>query len=216
VFSPDAGWTLLIHLTQALNGNHLSRGRSWLAGSEEAAVASALVTIRDDGRLAEGPNSAPFDGEGTDVRDRALVEQGRVRGQMLDLASSRRLGRTSTGNSQRGGYEQLPDIGPHNLYMVPGSSTPERMIAGVDRGLWIWALSGWWIGMDPSNPEFSSAASGLWIENGKPVRPVARVTVAGRLTEILGAIEEIGNDLTWDHGVKTPTFKTGPLAISGV
>jgi predicted Zn-dependent protease len=55
----------------------------------------------------------------------------------------------------------------------------------------------------------------LWIEHGKPVRPVARVTVAGSLEEIFGGIDAVGGDLVWDHPTKTPTFRVKELALSG-
>ena len=215
VFSREVGWTLLIYLSAALNGASLSRGRSWLAGREDARIGSPRVTIHDDGRMAGGPASAPFDGEGVDTRDTLLVEAGKVAGSLRDLAAGKRLGLPSTGNSRRDGYEALPQIGAGNLYLAPGTTSPEEIISKVDRGLWIWGLSGWWVGIDPSNPQFSSAASGLWIENGKPTQAVARVTVAGAIEEILGGVEEVGNDLIWDGSARTPTFRVASMTVSG-
>ncbi len=215
VFSPDAGWTLLVYIAVALNGDHLSRGRSWLSEREEAKIGSPLVTIVDDGRHKRGPASAPFDAEGIDTRETVLVERGVIRGRILDLASARRLGLASTGNARRDGYEASPEIGTHNMYLAPGGAAPEAMLSQVDRGLWVWGLSGWWIGLGPSNPNFSSAAYGLWIENGQPVRPVARVTIAGGIEEILGGVEEVADDLVWDHATKTPTFRVASMAVSG-
>jgi predicted Zn-dependent protease len=109
----------------------------------------------------------------------------------------------------------LPEIASSNLYLVPGNAKAEEIVGRVEKGLWIWGLSGWWIGLDPSNPQFSSAAAGLWIENGKPVRPVARVTVAGTIQEILSGIEEVGNDLIWNGTTRTPTYRVKELAVSG-
>jgi PmbA protein len=215
VFSPEAGFSLLIYVALALRGDHLSRGRSWLGERRDATIGSPLVTIHDDGRMPGGIGTLPFDAEGVDTRRQTLVEKGRVSGHLLDLASGNRLGSPSTGNATRDGYEELPGIGTHNLYLAPGTADAQEIVGGVERGLWIWNLSGWWIGLDPSNTQFSSAASGLWIEGGVPVRPVSRVTVAGSLEEILGGIELIGNDLVWDHQTKTPTFRVGNLAVSG-
>ena len=174
-----------------------------------------MVTIRDDPRLPEGPACVPFDGEGVDTTNHALVEQGKVRGRLCDLASGKRLGLASTGSAQRDGYEALPHIGSSNLYLAPGTSTPDAILASVKKGLWVWNLSGWWIGLDPSNPQFSSAASGLWIEGGKPAQAVARVTVAGGLKEILTNVGEVGNDLVWDRPTKTPTFLVREMSVSG-
>lgn len=219
VLSPDAGWTFLIYLSVALNGGHLSRGRSWLSALRESSpqpvIGSPLVTIRDEGRHPAGPGRIPFDGEGVDTRTIDLVTEGRVTGSLCDLAAGRRLGTGSTGSSNRDGHETLPGIGQHNLYLQPGQAAPEEILAGVDRGLWIWGMSGWWIGLDPSNDRFSSAVSGLWIEKGRPVRPVARVTISGSIPELLGAVDAVGRDLVWDGGVKTPTFRLREVAVSG-
>jgi PmbA protein len=179
-------------------------------------IGSPLVTVKDEALRVEAPGCTPFDGEGVDARDLTLVDAGKVTGSFCDLASGRRLGTGSTGSASRDGYESLPGIRAHNLSLVPGTSSPEQILAGIDHGLWVWGLSGWWIGLDPSNDRFSSAVSGLWIEKGQPVRPVARVTVAGSLVELLSAIDMVGNDLTWDHSTKVPTFRLKEAAVSGV
>ncbi len=215
VFSTDVGWTLLLRLAVALNGDHLSKNRSWLAERGAAAIGSTLVTIHDDGRRRGGLASAPFDGEGVDTRDVTLLDKGKVSGMLLDLTAAKRMGTASNGNSRRGGYAGLPEIRSSNLTMVPGTMAVEELVAPIEKGLWIWNLAGWWIGMDPSNPQFSSAASGLWIEKGKPTSAVARVTVAGSLEEILSGVDAVADDLVWDHATKTPTFRVRELAVSG-
>lgn len=219
VFSPDAGFAFLVYLSVALNGDHLSKKRSWLAsrygGSEPVRLGSELVTVRDEGRLRGGIATVPFDGEGVDTADRILVENGVVRGSLCDLASAKRLSVAPTGNAGRGGYEQNPQIVNHNFSLAAGASTIEQLLAPIEKGLWVWGFSGWWIGLEPSNPNFSSAANGLWIEKGKPVRPVARVTVAGPLEAILSNIEAMGSDLVWDHQTKTPSFRVKEMSVSG-
>ena len=92
---------------------------------------------------------------------------------------------------------------------------PEEIISGVEDGFMVWGLSGWWIGLGPSNPNFSSAAFGVWIENGEPTRPVARVTIAGGLEEILKGVSVAADDLVWNYPTKTPTFLIEELAVSG-
>jgi PmbA protein len=219
VFSPDAGFAPLIYLSTALSGDSLKRGTSWLSEplSREPGLmlGSSLATVRDDGRLPGGPATLPFDGEGVDTATVALLEQGRVSGRLCDLASAKRLGIPSTGSAERQGYEGQPRIRPHNLYLEPGTDTPETIIASVERGLWIWGLSGWWVGLDPANSQFSSAAFGLWIEKGKPVRPAARISVAGSVQEIFQGIDAVGSDLIWDQTTKTPTYRIRELAVGG-
>jgi PmbA protein len=215
IFSPDAGWTLLVYLATALQGDHLSRERSWLNGKLDSMLASPLVTVRDDPRRMRGAASRPFDAEGVDTQTVPLLDQGKVGAPLFDLASAKRMSKSSTGSALRDGYETLPHIATSNLYMAAGATKPEEILASVDKGLWVWGLAGWWIGLEPSNPQFSSAASGLWIEKGKPVKPVARITVAGSLAEILAGIDAVGDDLTFTHVTRTPTFRAKSMAVAG-
>jgi len=215
IISPDAGWTFLVYLTVALNGEHLSRGRSWLVDRDDPVIGSPLVTVRDDGLHAKGPASIPFDAEGVNTDETVLLEAGRVSGQLLDLATGKRMEAASNGHARRESYEGLPEIGAHNIYLEPGHMSPDDLISDVKEGLWVWGLSGWWIGLDPSNPNYSSAAFGLWIENGEPTKPVARVTIAGGIEEILRGVSAVGSDLEWNYPTKTPTFLVSEMAVSG-
>ncbi|MBD3162820.1 MAG: hypothetical protein GF346_10510 [Candidatus Eisenbacteria bacterium] len=215
VFSPEAGWTVLVYVANALQGDHLSKKRSWLSGRMGETIGTGIVTIRDDGRLSGGPATIPFDGEGIDTRSVDLIAGGTVAGGLYDITAARRSGTQSTGSARRGGYAGLPEISASNLYLVPGERPPEEIVGDVGRGLWVWGMSGWWIGLDPSNADFSSAAFGVWIEEGKPAGPVARVSVAGSIEDILGGIDAIGNDLTHNHETKTPTFRVRALSVSG-
>jgi PmbA protein len=215
IFSPDAGWAPLVYFAGAVNGSALDRGRSWLSQRPNQTIGSELVTIRDSGRVRGASGSIPFDGEGIDTHDAVLMDRGAVSGSELDLATSARTGRPPTGNALRGGYERLPEIGSHNLYMEAGATTPEEIVASTKQGLWVWGLSGWWIGLDPSNPEFSSGASGVWIEWGKLVKPVARVTIASSLADLFKNVDAVGNDLVFDGTTKTPTYRVAEMAVSG-
>jgi len=215
IMSPDAGWAPLSYLATALDGNALDRGRSWLSGRPSPSIGSPLVTIHDNGRLRGGPGSAPFDGEGVDTQDTVLMARGAITGKQLDLATSARTGTPPTGNATRPDYQSLPEIQSHNLYMEAGASTPEEIIASTKAGLWVWSLSGWWIGLDPSNPQFSSAAAGVWIEWGKLVKPVAQVTIASSVADLFKNIDAVGNDLVFDATAKTPTYRIAEMSISG-
>jgi PmbA protein len=215
LFSPDAGFAILLYLAAALNGDHLSRGRSWLKDRITSPLGNERVTVHNDGRRTRGLQALPFDGEGVDTRRTTLLERGKIGQPLTDLAAGKRMGKPSTGNGIRAGYEGLPGILTQDLWLEPGKEKPEAIVASVDRGLLIRDLSGWWIGLNPSNPNFSSAATGLWIVKGKPVRPVSRVTVAGTIEEIFGGIAALGDDLVWDHPTKTPTFLVSQLSVSG-
>jgi PmbA protein len=215
VFDPETGWSLLVYLAVALQGDHLSRERSWLTGKLDTTLGSPLVTVRDDPQRTGGAASQPFDAEGVDTQVVSLLEQGKVGAPLFDLAAAKRMSKRSTGSARRDGYETLPHIATSNLYLAAGATKPEEILASVENGLWVWGLAGWWIGLEPSNPHFSSAASGLWIEKGKPVKPVARVTIAASLAEIFAGVDAVGDDLRFTHFTRTPTFRVRSMAVAG-
>jgi len=160
-----------------------------------------------------GLASAPFDAEGVDTGDVTLLAGGKIRGRLTDLAAAKRLG-TTRAAMRADGYEGLPGIQSSNLYLVPGTAKRDEVISAVEKGFWVWGLSGWWIGMDPANPQFSSAASGLWIEKGKPAQAVARSRSPFARGDP-GGVDAIAGDLVWDHPTKTPTFRVREMAVSG-
>jgi len=64
------------------------------------------------------------------------------------------------------------------------------------------------------------AANGFLVENGKVVRPVDQITVAGNLKDVLKDIIAVGNDLefTFPMGstfIASPSLKVKSIAVAG-
>lgn len=215
IFTPYTGWAILAALAGPLRGDNVVRDRSYLAGRIGEAIAAPGVTVRDNPLLPEGPARRAFDAEGTPCRDAALIDAGRLAGYLTDLTSATQLGIPPGGNAVRQSYTSGIEVGTSNLYMEPGTYTPERILAETGRGLLVTSLSGWWVGLSPARDEFSSAAMGIWIEDGKPAYAVRGVTIAASLSGMLSAIDRIGNDIEFTGETCTPTFRVAEMAISG-
>ena len=80
-------------------------------------------------------------------------------------------------------------------------------------GFYVTELIGF--GINGVTGDFSKGAAGLWIDNGQLAYPVAEVTVAGNLLEMLGAIEGIGNDLVMRDRTVAPTVLIGRMVVAG-
>ncbi|MBM3317192.1 MAG: TldD/PmbA family protein [Candidatus Eisenbacteria bacterium] len=216
VFTPRTGWTLLASLGGALRGDHVVRGRSYLAGRLGERLAAPGVTLRDNPHRPASPGRRAFDAEGTPTRDLALVREGRLEAYLTDLKSAAALGVAPGGHATRGSHAEGTEIGPSLFYMEPGPHTPEQILAECDRALLVTQLSGWWVGLSPAHDQFSSAAMGIWIEKGEPAYPVRGITIAGSLGEMLAGIDRVGNDLEFTNRTTTPTFRVAEMAISGI
>ena len=74
-------------------------------------------------------------------------------------------------------------------------------------------------GLNTVSGDFSLAALGFLIENGKISRPVEQITVAGNYFEMLKNIEETGSDLKFGlpggSYIGSPSLKIKKLSIAG-
>ncbi len=213
IFDPEVAYSILGGLIQALNGQSVLQGASFLGNKLGKKIASEIITIIDDGTLEKGLASAPFDGEGVPTQKRTIVENGILKGFFYNTYAARRAGLKSTGNAFRGSFSSLPGIGPHNFYLVAGNIKPEEIIASTERGVLVKEVTGY--GINPVNGHFSGGAEGLWIENGKIAFPVKGITIAGTADEILNGIDLLGNDLDLNRSRTAPTLRVKSLQIGG-
>ncbi|MFM5948032.1 MAG: TldD/PmbA family protein, partial [Novosphingobium sp.] len=102
VFDPRVGGTLISHLSGAISGNAIARRASFLLGKAGEQVFAPGITIHDDPLRVRGLSSRPFDGEGLATAPRALVEDGRLTGWLMDSVAARQLGAAPTGHAARG------------------------------------------------------------------------------------------------------------------
>jgi PmbA protein len=212
VFDPPTARALLGNLAACLTGSSVYRESSFLAGRLGERIASEQVTVIDDGRLPGGLGSRPFDGEGLPTRRTPLVTRGRLESYLLDSYSARKLGLRSTGNASRSAGS-APGVSATNLWLEPGSASPEAIVASTPRGLLVTGLFGH--GFNPVTGDFSRGATGVWIEDGALAHAVEEITVAGNLRDMLAAIDAVGSDLQWLGPIAAPTLRVASMTVAG-
>jgi PmbA protein len=131
---------------------------------------------------------------------------------LCDTYSARKIGARSTGSARRG-VGGGPSVGAGNLFIQPGETAPDAIVAGVDGGLYVTDLIGF--GVDLVSGDFSQGAAGHWIEKGRLTHPVHEVTIAGNLKDMLLGIDAIGNDLERRSSVSAPTLRIKKMTVSG-
>ena len=110
--------------------------RSWLNGRIGEAVVSPMITIVDDGCDAAGIPT-PFDAEGQPKQRVTVVEAGVCRGPGFDsYTAGRQPGAATTGHAMESITERMGPL-PMNLFLLPGTSNVEDMIASTQNGLYI-------------------------------------------------------------------------------
>lgn len=211
LFDERVSSTLIGHLMAAINGRAVARGASWLKEAMgERVLPEGMDLVEDPFRKRVG-GSKPFDGEGLATARRAWVENGVLKGWVLDLASGRQLGMDSTGNAARGaGSAPSPSAG--NLTLTAGGKSREALIKEMGTGLVITSMIG--SSVNPNTGEYSRGASGFWVENGEIIRPVNECTVAGNLRDMLGSMVAANDGQTQLSRV-VPSLLVEGLTIAG-
>ena len=211
VYEPRAAASLLRHLAVAINGNAVASGRSFLKGSLGQPVFGAGITISDDPLRRRGLGSRPFDSEGVATANRRLIDGGVLTTWLLDLASGRRLGMTSTGHASRAGAA-LGTPAASNLTLAPGTLGKEALIADIAHGFYVTDLMG--MGANLVTGDYSRGASGFWIEDGAITYPVGEVTIAGNLVEMFRQLTP-ASDLEIRGSADAPTVRIDGMTVAG-
>jgi PmbA protein len=217
VFSPEAARTLIGSLFEAVSGDAIWRGASFLAGKLGETIAAPALTLIDDNLMvlpngAAGFGTSPFDAEGLPSRRTVVIEQGVLKSYLLNTYTARKLGMKSTHNAARG-LAGAPGIGCGNLFVQPGCYSKEKMLGELKAGLYVTSLMGF--GVNVVTGDYSRGATGLWIENGELTHAVEEVTIAGNLGEMLRNITAIGSDLEFRAAIASPTLRIDGMTIAG-
>lgn len=213
LFEPWIGVEFLELLAELLSADEVQGGRSLLEGKLGLAVASPLVTLRDDPRLPGGLGSSRFDDEGVPTRDKAMLEKGVLREFFHDSFSAARDGVPSNGCAYRGSYASLPGPGAANFYLAPGDTPREALIAGTKSGLLVAEVLGMHM-VDPVSGAFSIGVSGLAIEKGAITGPAKGAMLSGNLLDLLARVDGVASDLTFQGSLGAPTFRVSSLDLA--
>ena len=201
-----SGWPgVLIHeaVGHGLEGDFNRKGTSAFSSLMGEAVASPLVTVIDDGTLADRRGSLNIDDEGTPTTRNVLIEKGKLVGYIQDKQNASLMkGSRLTGNGRRQDFRFAPMPRMTNTYMAGGDSTPEEIIASVKRGIFATTFGGGQV--DITNGDFTfSATCAYLIEDGKLTRPIKGATLIGNGPKALHNVTMVGNDEALDRGVGT-------------
>ncbi len=212
IIDPRLSGGLVGSLCGAISGGAIARGTSFLKDKLGQAVFAPGITIVEDPHLCRGLRSKPFDAEGIANQRRELIANGVLTTWLLDLRSARQLGLTTTGHASRG-TGGPPSPSPSNVYMQPGTLSPQELMADIKQGLYITSLMGQ--GVNGVTGDYSRGAAGFWIENGEIAYPVSEITVASNLKDMFRNLTP-ASDLERRHGIDAPTLRIEGMTVAGL
>ncbi|NVN85143.1 MAG: TldD/PmbA family protein [Rhodopseudomonas sp.] len=211
IFDPRVAGSLVSHLVNAANGASIARKTSFLKDRLGERLFDNHIRIVDDPLRVRGLRSQAFDAEGVAVKRLAVVDDGVLSSWLLDCATARELGLTTTGHAHRG-VSSSPSPGPYNLHLEPGEQTPAELMSDIKEGFYVTDLIG--SGVNGVTGDYSRGAAGFWIENGECTYAVSEVTIAGHLIEMYKSLRA-ANDLSFRYGINAPTLRIEGLTIAG-
>jgi PmbA protein len=215
ILDPLVTRSLLGVLGAALSGESVLKGRSMFVDRQGEEVAAPHVTLIDDPTVADAFGAAAHDAEGVPTRRVPLIDGGVLRGFLHNVYTGRRSGAGTTGSAARG-VKSTPGVGARALALAPGTRSPEEILAGTGRALYVQSVSGLHSGTNPVSGDFSVGAEGMMVRDGALAEPVREVTIASTLPRMLQEIAEIGSDLTWlPGGAAGVTVVLGEMTLSG-
>jgi TldD protein len=199
------GWSgILLHeaVGHGLEADFIRKGTSLFAGQLGQKVASDLVTVIDDGTMANARGSLNVDDEGNPGQFKVLIERGELKGYMYDSLNAKLMNQATTGSGRRESFKHLPLPRMTNTYLAPGDDTPEDILRSVDKGVYCANFGGGQV--DITNGNFVFEVSEAYeIKKGKLGRPLKGVTLIGVGPEALKNVSRVGNDPKPDPGMGT-------------
>jgi PmbA protein len=204
LFVPEIARGLIGHFTAAIRGSSQYRQSSFLLNSVGQQVFPPGFSIAERPHIPKAAGSAPFDDEGVATRDRELVADGVLTGYILSSYSARKLGLETTGNAG----------GSHNLLVKPSlAGGMDALLPRLGTGLLVTELMGQ--GVNMVTGDYSRGAAGFWVENGSIQYPVAEITIAGNLRDMLKGVAAVGDDVDVRGGTRVGSILLPEMTIAG-
>ncbi len=184
----------------SLEATAVGRNNSVFCGKLGTKIAADCVSAVDDGTLPGEWGSINVDDEGGKPQRNLLIENGILKGYLIDKLGARRMNMESTGSSRRQGYMFAPTSRMTNTFICAGADDEEEMISGMAEGLYAKKMGGG--SVNPPTGEFNfTVAEGYWVKNGKIVSPVRGATLIGKGSEVLLKIDRVGKDMWMAPGM---------------
>ncbi len=207
---------LLETFSPAFSAEKAQKDLSLLKGKLGEAISADCVTVVDDPLRPDGFGSRPFDAEGVPGKRNAVIENGVFKTFLHNLKTARKDGVASTGNAGRAGYAGSVHVAPSNFFIEPGEASFEELVSRMGDGLVITEVEGLHAGANAVSGDFSLLSKGYTVKDGKRVRPVEQITIAGNFFELLKNVCAVGSDLRFPSGgFGAPSIDAGTLSVAG-
>ncbi|MEZ8140580.1 Zn-dependent protease [Enterovibrio norvegicus FF-33] len=214
IFEQDSLNDVLGAFGSCFSGESAKRGTNPWRDKVGEQVMSPLLTFKDVAYMPGGFSIKAFDGEGFATADTPLIENGTLVGLLHNSATSAHFGVAHTANAGRSAKGTLSVSSRHDVISA-GTSSEAEVTAG--EYLELVELQGVHSGADSISGEFSFGASGFLCRDGKRLKPVRGITVAGNFYTMIKEVEAVGSTVmpNYDGCFFAPLIRFARLNIAG-
>jgi TldD protein len=189
-------------------------------------VASPLISVLDDGTMPERRGSFTFDDEGTPSQSNLLIENGILKGYLVDRISAMKFDMPATGNGRRETFRHKPIVRMTNTYIAPGKDDPAAILRDTKWGVYVKSMGGGQVNTVTGDFVFA-VTEGYLIRDGKIAEPIRGATLVGNGPKVLQIIDRVGTDLGFATGTcgkdgqgapvtdAQPTMRIPELTVGG-
>ncbi|MDY0277346.1 MAG: TldD/PmbA family protein [Acholeplasma sp.] len=210
-----------------LEASAIAKGLSPFVGKVGEKVASEIVSAYDNGNVPGAWGRLNFDDEGHPTQNNLLIENGILKGYLIDKRNGRTMNTNSTGSSRRQSYKYSPTSRMNSTFIANGKDKYEDIIRDTKYGLFAKKLGGGTV--NPATGEFNFAVSeGYMIEDGKLTDAVKGAMLIGNGKDILFEIDRVADNLEFGQGmcgaasgsipvdVGQPTIRLKKITVGGL
>ena len=195
----------------SLEATSVAKGNSEFCGKLGQQIANHKVTAIDDATIPNAWGSIDVDDEGTVARKNVLIENGILKGYLVDKLGGRMMGMESTGSARRQSYEYAPTSRMSNTYIANGPDKNEDIIRSMHNGLYARKMGGG--SVNPVTGDFNfSVSEGYIVRNGEICEPVRGASLIGKGSDVLMKIDMVGQNL--DHGQGMCGSSSGSVPVN--
>lgn len=197
--------------------DNVQKGFSLLRNKIGEKIAADKITIIDNPLLENGYITTAFDSEGVATYSKNVVEDGILKTYLYNLKSANKDKVKSTGNGFKFGFKSAVSTSTTNFYIDKGSIGFDELIEKMGEGIVITDVAGLHSGANAVSGDFSFAAEGFKVENGKITTPVNQITIADNFYELLNKVEIVGNDLKFNSSaIGSPSLIIKDISVAGL
>ncbi len=218
IWTPQAMYMFTLSFATGLSGDELAKKTSPLMDKHEKQIFSEKLSLIEDSHSPR-MGARGFDDEAIPTEKRALLENGVLKSYLLDLRTGAKLGARSSGNGFKkalfgGGTNMMPNPLPANLWLEPGDSSLNEMIASMDEGILLTGGMGFHSG-NYSQGHIAVQANGFMIQKGRVTGRLDSTMLSTNIYEDFANVRTVSKEVELGMGGYYPYVLVDSMQVVG-